>query len=424
MGKITRTLGDLTAGVYLLTIFGGAALKDSIKSRLSNETNDVAPEIEDTARIRLSGLKYETPKPTPDDLKWSKKLRRPYAVEIRDELEKAITEHRNWRVWYLINRPYEMKYYGSPVHYGFSGQNIGEGLYHACLSKNFVAAYYMLKLAEKEPAVHRYPADQREDARDAEVRYWGLPAITTAMHMQADDIVTMLASSVGTLDALRDYRGNPLPERATRTPFESYEMAAIKEALTHGRTDYIDTLLAKGMRHQDIIDGYNHSFGPDDDRGFRVVFSKSQRASLLDWMLSNNIVDKGFAAEAAQKEKAEDQRIAALESGKARGWHLKLSPERYRRFGKKSETREEGSMRVVMVPDSRNNMVEITLPADGAGKRISHLFNYETGMVATFNDDTDNAVSLVPIKSFPDRKMANEGRTFLIANDLKPQAIA
>lgn len=293
------------------------------------QDNDVKPQVETSPFVNAEGMEGQitVPEPTKDDRKWAKKIKDGASTAITSALKGAIAEGRNWRVWYLLNRPLkaaEKFLFVKTPEKGFGAPGAVEtGLSEAAKHNNVTAAYLILKYVEKNQAAldgednDKKDFAQRMENTRAELAQVAGAALRDAAEAPGPDVYKLLAQ---TFSSLHDRQVHPATDHAI-ADYQTVMKESALRAAAEGQQGNLDAMLHNRLlTPQQFVEAYMASFFFDKTLGGDQDTAPEARKAMLDWLISRGIVDKVFADEAAMVEtRMMDARRTADEAA-AQGW--------------------------------------------------------------------------------------------------------
>ncbi len=357
------------------------------------QDNGISPEVETSPYVNVEGLegKIKVPEPTKDDRKWSKKLKNATSAAVTAALKTAIEEGKNWRVWFLLNRPLkEAKefLFVTLKEKGFGGGGaVQAGLDHAAEHNNVTAAYLLLKYAEKNQTT--MVAGGNDPVRE-ELTHYAATSLQAAADKPGSDVYALLAKTFSTL---HDKQVHPGVSFAITDYQVAMKEAAIRAA-AEGHTGHLDAMLDNCLlTPQQFVEAYMASYFFEKNYGDKKEVTPAERKALLDWLQTKGIVDQIFVDEAGMVETRMVDAQKTVEDATSHGWKM----------SGRDLPLSDGS---ILKADA--SQVEITRK-DALEGAITFVFNYASERAHRIK----GAVVQELPKSDIDQTLAEEGKQFL-----------
>lgn len=368
-------------------------LLDKLLKRFRRD-NGVAPGVETSPYVNAEGLedKIVVPAPTKEDRRWARKVKDATADGVTQAMQAAIAEGRNWRVWYLLNRPLKSAkefYVGARKKLGFDGAAaVGEGLEKAAQHNNVTAAYLLLKYAEKNAAILAPQAgpEAEHDPVRAQVSHYAMAALQNAAAKPGSDVFALLAQTFSTLN---DREMHPAAPHAIVDYQAMLKQAAVK-AGAQGNEGHLDAMLKNGLLTPlQLVEAF---MGTLDVSGERPV-TPQERKGFLDWLASRGIVDQVFADEAAMVETRIEDARRLRDGALQKGWKVST----------RDLPLQDGS-----IQKAGERQAEIAIGSEREAG-ITYVFNYSAERAHRIR----GAVAQEIPRAQVDAQLKEEGRQFL-----------
>lgn len=374
------------------------AMLDKFFKRFRKD-NGVTPDVETSAYINAEGLedKIHVPSPTKDDKRWAKKLKDATADAVTGALKGAIEEGRNWRVWYLLNRPYKTAkeyFVGATKKMGFDGESaLPAGIEHAAKHNNVTAAYLLLKYAEKNSDILMGREDDEDKPVDPvreQLNRFAMAGLQNAADKPGGDVFALLAQTFSTL---HDKDMHPAAPLTIVDYKETMKQAAIK-AGAQGNEAHLDAMLQNRLlTPEQFVEAFMGSFYYEKLYDGAKPVTATERHGFLDWLTSRGIVDQTFADEALMVETRIVDAKRSFEEAVNKGWKI--------------------SDRNLPLPDGSialagAEQAEITLGLEREAQ-VTYVFNYSTNRAHRIQGSVAQEIP----RQHVDKELAAEGREFL-----------
>lgn len=374
------------------------AMLDKFFKRFRKD-NGVTPDVETSAYINAEGLedKIHVPSPTKDDKRWAKKVKDATADVVSTALKGAIEEGRNWRVWYLLNRPYKTAkeyFVGATKKHGFdAGTEMEAVIEKAAQHNNVTAAYLLLKYAEKNSDILMGKTDDEDKPVDPvreQLNRFAMAGLQNAADKPGGDVFALLAQTFSTL---HDKDMHPAAPFAIVDYQAMMKQAAVK-AGAQGNEAHLDAMLQNRLlKPEQFVEAFMSTYFYEKIYEGEKSVTAQERHGFLDWLTSRGIVDQTFADEALMVETRIVDAKRSFEDAVRKGWKI--------------------SDRNLPLPDGSialagAEQAEITLGLEREAQ-VTYVFNYSANRAHRIQGSVAQEIPRQHI----DKELATEGREFL-----------